>query len=695
MFWPDRGSGVPVEPARRPVASAVRQYFTEGGAGQAPTVPGGDWFNQITNELLNVLAAAGINPSKTDDDQLLQAIQALSSAGLKLEGVLEEAPGWDDIPAYKDGGLGGEMNAQAQALAGRTVAFSQSQGIPLATYAALRAYTGIGPVVYVGSRSNVFDGGHGAFFLDANNTNGLDDDGILLVDALGRRWKRQGITEVLPEWFGAKGDEFSDDIVAINKAISYAEKKTFDVYLSGTGYLVSTPIIVTTGSGVTIRGSNKARTRIIKTALTAPNVSRTYGGVVFNYNTPCIFAYIAEDESYVRHVKLCDISTTGLDNDITQTHVFAPRATYCVWENILSSAGKSFFEARLGGFVNTFINCRTALMSIHWDVSDGNAYSLYNTYANGTFSGSASEGYRFHNTNVNIHGGDTDGLNIGYLATGFTKMSLFGCNTESRLRQVNARDNASIDVHGGRYALTIIGSQVSKQAACFWAEGAGRINAYSVKAFKYDFTGGTPTDKSLAIASGSANVVINDVDLDITGNPSAGVFVETDIVSTSDGKVELLQAGKTINFVTNHRQATDFGFSCIKQMRKTLDFSASTEQTLLALSGADYNEIIIADISLLYRSLGSNGQGSVAGIAQLKITGSNRNTAKVSLQQFGSQLCPDGQAGTITFSASITGGTVAITATASSSTVAACQFLIDVKGGVYRVSGEADVIAVV
>lgn len=79
MYWPDRGSGVPVEPDRKPVLSAVRQFFTEGGPGVPPTVPGGDWFNQITNELLNVLAAAGIDPSKVDDDQLLQAIQSISN----------------------------------------------------------------------------------------------------------------------------------------------------------------------------------------------------------------------------------------------------------------------------------------------------------------------------------------------------------------------------------------------------------------------------------------------------------------------------------------------------------------------------------------------------------------------------------------------------------------------------------------
>lgn len=80
MFWPDTQTGVDVEPARKTVQSAVRKYFTEGGVGVPPTVPGGDWFNQITNELLNVLAAAGIDPSKSDDDQLLEAIKRVSNS---------------------------------------------------------------------------------------------------------------------------------------------------------------------------------------------------------------------------------------------------------------------------------------------------------------------------------------------------------------------------------------------------------------------------------------------------------------------------------------------------------------------------------------------------------------------------------------------------------------------------------------
>lgn len=77
MYWPDTGTGVDVEPLRKPVASPARKFFSEGGPGQPPTVPGGDWFNQITNELLNVLAAAGIDPDKMDDHQLLLAIKNL------------------------------------------------------------------------------------------------------------------------------------------------------------------------------------------------------------------------------------------------------------------------------------------------------------------------------------------------------------------------------------------------------------------------------------------------------------------------------------------------------------------------------------------------------------------------------------------------------------------------------------------
>lgn len=104
-YWPDTGTGVDTQPARKPVQSAIRKYFTEGGIGQAPTVPGGDWFNQMTNEVLNVLEAAGIEPSKTNDDQLLLAIQTISNGMIAREALRRsfESAGYNVVGTFKTG----------------------------------------------------------------------------------------------------------------------------------------------------------------------------------------------------------------------------------------------------------------------------------------------------------------------------------------------------------------------------------------------------------------------------------------------------------------------------------------------------------------------------------------------------------------------------------------------------------------
>lgn len=113
MYWPDRGSGVATEPARRPVASLIRQYFSEGGLGEAPTVPGADWFNQITNELLNVLDEAGIEPSKVLDNQLALSIKTLiSNASVKLPKkiiIVDDNPYNGDLGAALDSAQPGDV----------------------------------------------------------------------------------------------------------------------------------------------------------------------------------------------------------------------------------------------------------------------------------------------------------------------------------------------------------------------------------------------------------------------------------------------------------------------------------------------------------------------------------------------------------------------------------------------------------
>lgn len=81
MFRVDHSSASASMPAASPVGRPG--FFTEGNeAGGVPaTVVTADWANMVQEELLNVVQAGGIDPSKTAYNQLLLAIQALIQQG--------------------------------------------------------------------------------------------------------------------------------------------------------------------------------------------------------------------------------------------------------------------------------------------------------------------------------------------------------------------------------------------------------------------------------------------------------------------------------------------------------------------------------------------------------------------------------------------------------------------------------------
>lgn len=86
-YWIDTGTGTSTDPGTTAVISAVRQYATEGGIGVPPTIPGAEWFNMITDEVLAVLDLAGISPDKASHTQLRDAIKlvVVSAAATQAE----------------------------------------------------------------------------------------------------------------------------------------------------------------------------------------------------------------------------------------------------------------------------------------------------------------------------------------------------------------------------------------------------------------------------------------------------------------------------------------------------------------------------------------------------------------------------------------------------------------------------------
>lgn len=86
---------------------------------------------------------------------------------------------------------------------------------PMASYTALRNYTGRATSVRI-TNTDVA----GFFYRDATDGVSADNGGTIIVDASGRRWKRHYVGAASVKWFGARGDDATDDTAALQAAIN-------------------------------------------------------------------------------------------------------------------------------------------------------------------------------------------------------------------------------------------------------------------------------------------------------------------------------------------------------------------------------------------------------------------------------------------------------------------------------------------
>lgn len=108
-----------------------------------------------------------------------------------------------------------------------------------ATYAQIRAYSGLLSRVYCLGRANKLDGGYGFFEVDAADTASADNGGTILVDVSGRRWKRQFVGAVNLRWFEGSFNGVGDDTTAILTAVEYVRDNKGKLNIPAGNYVYS------------------------------------------------------------------------------------------------------------------------------------------------------------------------------------------------------------------------------------------------------------------------------------------------------------------------------------------------------------------------------------------------------------------------------------------------------------------------
>ncbi|WNC90967.1 hypothetical protein RI103_06345 [Paraburkholderia sp. FT54] len=95
MYQIDSSGVAPSLPTPNPAATPG--YFTGGNpaTGTPATVLDADWFNSVMVELLNVVAAAGLTPTKGTNNQILAAINTLIGGSVTSS---LGANGWRKLP---------------------------------------------------------------------------------------------------------------------------------------------------------------------------------------------------------------------------------------------------------------------------------------------------------------------------------------------------------------------------------------------------------------------------------------------------------------------------------------------------------------------------------------------------------------------------------------------------------------------
>ena len=175
-----------------------------------------------------------------------------------------------------------------------------------ATYAQVRAYSGSATRMDIIGRSSPSDGGAGLFVVDPADTSTPDDDGTVLVDAAGRRWKRDYTGVKKAAWFGVT--DGADVSANLQNALTLGGA---GVYCDDGQFTISSKITVNhTDPTYPVMGRRSTRFDLVGSSMT---------GTTFNTNGTDFLEYIGTDGTIATQgihsgSRLSDFTVYGTDN---------------------------------------------------------------------------------------------------------------------------------------------------------------------------------------------------------------------------------------------------------------------------------------------------------------------------------------------------------------------------------------------
>ncbi len=462
------------------------------------------------------------------------------------------------------------------------------------TLATLRAASGIGAKrVFVRGYSSDGDGGEGIFYHDASDLTSPDNDGTVIVDADGKRWKREVENTIQAAWFGAFSDgvdrtsEFANAVSAAsaggyalevapgtlklsnsttlelggvskitgNATIDVSAATASPVFrVSGTRTLIASGIVLaegqtslTVGAGLPIQ---RGDTIVVTSVEASPNPARTY-----YYKGSRVFA-----ETYDNTTGSLTVYP-GVDFSYTSAYVWLIKERHLVIDGGISIVGAEG-GSQLG------VEAKYARVDMHGTLKHFGVTGIRYVTSSGTITGSILDTvYSGTGTSYGVSVSDLSDVHISGATIIAARHAVaagggvWDAGDSGGTAGTGAAYPSSYTINGGHYASN--GSLASNYA----------IDAHGIA--RSVIINGAIVDGGMSVAA-RESVITNNV-ITFSASSLGGLYVGGDTVSTSWGRLTFsnntirglgstpakaaIRIGGTMNTatITNNTVVTDYG----------------------------------------------------------------------------------------------------------------------------------------